>query len=198
MGVASFGERALLASFTGGVFRRDQPQEFHQFSWGIKTGQVANFGDHGDGHGALHATESLQGFDHRVQTPGLHVLVEFLVETLEAFDVFGHRTDIFLEHDLLRRGRTDALREPPEMGEAPVGPAGVADIVSEQEGFEAKLGVLAIAEGIFTGSGEIANRCIVHCGDIDEGEIPRACQPHQLHGVSAVGFDAVSSLFGKK
>src|SRR5919201_5076144 len=45
MGVASFGDRALLASLNGGIFRRDQPQEFHQFSWGIKTGQVANFGD---------------------------------------------------------------------------------------------------------------------------------------------------------
>src|SRR5215813_13260284 len=124
--------------------------------------------------------------------------LEFLVETLEACGVFGYRTDIFLEHDVLRWGRTSDLREPPEMGRAPSGPAGVADIVSEQEGFEAKLGVLAIAEGIFTSSGEIANRFIVHFGNIHDSEIPRACQPRQLQGVSAVGFDAVSRLFGNK
>jgi hypothetical protein len=63
---------------------------------------------------------------------------------------------------------------------------------------EAQLGVLAIAEGIFTGSGEIADRFIVHWGDIHDSEIPRAGQPRQLHGVSAVGFDAVTSLFGNK
>ena len=110
----------------------------------------------------------------------------------------GHRTDICLEHDVLRRGRADDLREPPEMGRAPIGPAGVADILAEQEGFETKLGVFAIADGIFTGSGELANRFIVHFGDIHGCEIPRACQPGQLHGVTAVGFDAVTSLFGNQ
>src|SRR5262244_4615536 len=133
-----------------------------------------------------------------MQTPGMHVLLELLVETLEAVSVFGYRTDIFLEHDLLCRRRADDLGKPPEMGRAPIGPAGVADIMAEQEGFETELGVLAIAEGIFTGAGEIANRFIVHCGDIHDSEIPRAGQPGQLHGVSAVGFDAVTSLFGDK
>src|SRR5215831_6518599 len=86
----------------------------------------------------------------------------------------------------------------PEMGRAPIGPAGGADIGSEPEGFAAKLGVLAIAACIVTGSGEIANRFIVHCGHMHDSESPRACQPRQLQGVSAVGFDAVSRLWGKK
>ena len=34
------------------------------------------------------------------------------------------------------------------------------------------------------------------CGDIDHGEITRARQPGQLHGVPAVGFDAVTGLLG--
>src|SRR5262245_10885551 len=131
MGIASFGDRALLAALPGGIFRRDQSQEFHQFSRGIKTGEVAYFGDHGDGHRALHTTERLQGFDHRVQPPGLYVLVEFLVETLVAFGVFSDRPDIFLKDDVLRRGRADALREPPEMGWAPMSLARVADIMAE-------------------------------------------------------------------
>jgi hypothetical protein len=43
----------------------------HQCSRGLKTGEVASCGDHGDGYRAWHTTESLQGFDHCVQTPGL-------------------------------------------------------------------------------------------------------------------------------
>jgi hypothetical protein len=66
MGVASFGDRALVAALPRGLCRRDQPQALHQCSWGVKPGQVAKFGDQGDGHRAWHATECLQGFDHRV------------------------------------------------------------------------------------------------------------------------------------
>jgi hypothetical protein len=109
MRVASLGDRALVAALPGGICRRDQPQELHQCTWGIKPGQVAKCGDHGDGHRAWHATERLQGFDHRVQTPGLHVLVAFLVETLEALGVVSDRAAICLEHDWLRRSRADDL-----------------------------------------------------------------------------------------
>jgi len=124
--------------------------------------------------------------------------MEFLVETLEAFSVFSDRPDIFLEHDLLRRGRADDLREPPEMGWAPIGLARVADIVSEQEGFEAKLGVLEIAEGIFTGPRQVPDGFIFHLGDIDRGEISRASQAGQLQGVSTVCFDPITGLFGNE
>src|SRR5215468_11961324 len=48
--------------------------------------------------------------------------------------------DVFLKDDLLRGGRTDHLAEPAEMGWAPVGSPGIADIVSQQEGFEPQLG----------------------------------------------------------
>ena len=175
-----------------------RPKNFISSLGVSKRREVANFGHHGDGHGELHTAQGLKGFDHRVQTPGLHVLLEFLFETLEAFGVFADGSDIFLKDDLLRRCGADHFREPPEMGRAPSGPAGVADIVSEQEGFESKLGVLEIAEGIFTCPGEVSNGFIFHLGDIDRGEITRARQAGQLHGVPAVGFDAVTGLFGNE
>src|SRR5262249_3563213 len=106
-----------------------------------------------------------------MQTPRLHVILQCLFETLETFGVFVHRSDVFLKDDLLRRCWTEHLGEPPEMGRAPVGPARVADIVSEPEGFEAKLGVLAIAEGILTGSRELTHGFIFYLGDIDRGEV---------------------------
>jgi hypothetical protein len=70
----------------------------------------------GDGHGELHTPQRLQGLDHRLRPPGLHLLVEFVFETLQALSVLVHGPDIFLEDDLLRRGRTDHLREPAQAG----------------------------------------------------------------------------------
>ena len=72
----------------------------------------------------------------------------------------------------------------------------LADIVSEQERFESKLGVFESAEGIFTGSAEVATGFVFHLGDIDAGEVTGAHQAGQWHGVPAVGFDAVTGLFG--
>jgi hypothetical protein len=88
--------------------------------------------------------------------------------------VFVDRADIFLKDHVLSGGGTDHLREPPEMGRAPGGTAGIADIVPEQEGFETELGRLEVPEGIFAGAAEIANGFIFHRGNIDRGEITRA------------------------
>ena len=78
--------------------------------------------------------------------------------------VFAHRTDIFLKDDLLNGRGTDHFREPSQVGRAPIGPAHVPDIVSEQEGFETELGVFQIADGVFTRAGEVTNGFIFHLG----------------------------------
>ena len=71
MGVAGFGNRPLAALLPRGIFRGDQAQKFHQFSWALKTGEVAHFRHQGDGHGELHPTQGLQGLDHRVTSATL-------------------------------------------------------------------------------------------------------------------------------
>lgn len=134
MGVPGFGHGTLLASLARGVFRGNQPQEFHQFSWILKTREVAKFGHYGDGHSELHPAQGLQGLDHRVQTPGFDLLLELLVEPLEAFGMLLNRTDVFLKDDLLSRGGTDDLREPPQVGRAPIRLAG-ADVPTSQLDF---------------------------------------------------------------
>jgi hypothetical protein len=100
----------------------------------------------------------------------LDVSVEFLLQTLEAVGVFGDGTAIFVKDDLWRRGRADYCREPSEMGRAPMGPAHVADIVSEPERFEAKRGVFELAEGIVTSPAEVTHGFVFHLGDLDRGE----------------------------
>ena len=110
--------------------------------------------------------------------------------------MFGDRADVFLEDDLLRRGGTDDLAEPAEVGRAPGGPARIADIVPQEKGFEPELRGLEIADGIFTRPAQVTNGFIFDLGHIDRGEVPRAHQAGQLDGVTAVGFDPIAGLFG--
>jgi hypothetical protein len=101
----------------------------------------------------------------------LHVLVEFVLEPVEAFGMLLHCSAVFLQNNLLRGRGTDHCREPPQVGRAPIGPAGVADIVAQQKGFKTELGVFAITDGICTRPGEVAHGFIVDLGDIDHSEI---------------------------
>jgi hypothetical protein len=100
------------------------------------------------------------------------------------------------ERRVAESGGPDHFGEPPEMGRTPIGPAGVAALMSQQERLEAKFGVFASAEGICTGPAEVANGFIFKAGDIDGGEIPRACQPGPWPGVPAVGVDPIPGLCG--
>ena len=103
---------------------------------------------------------------------GVTLLAEFLVQTPEALGVLRDGTDVFLQDDVLCRGGTDDFREPPEGGRAPIGPARLADILAEQEGFESARGIFEIADRIFARPREILDRFIVHFGDIHGGEVP--------------------------
>jgi hypothetical protein len=56
------------------------------------------------------------------------------------------------------RGRgTAPCRAPPQVGRAPMGPAGVAESVSAPQGLETAWGVLEIPAGIVTSPGEGAH-----------------------------------------
>jgi hypothetical protein len=102
----------------------------HELSRVINAGQVPEFGDEGDNHRPLHATEGLERFHDRVEPPGFDMFVEFLFQPMEPFGVFGHRPHIFLKDDLLRWGGTHDLAEPAQVRWAPGGPAGIPDIMS--------------------------------------------------------------------
>ena len=119
MGVACLGDRSLATLLTGGMFRGHQAHKLPEFPWTLKACQVTYFGHQGDRHGALPPTQRLEGLDHRGQTPGVDLLVEFMCETLEACVVFAHGSDIFLENDVLRWGGTDDFREPSAGGPGP-------------------------------------------------------------------------------
>ena len=87
-----------------------------------------------------------------------------LFETPESLGVFIDRAVIFLEDNLLPGCGTDDFGELSPRGGIPGGPARIADIVSEQEGFEPEFCRLAITEGTFACPREIASGFIPTVG----------------------------------
>jgi hypothetical protein len=118
-----------------------------------------------------------------------------LLQASQALRQVVDRAAIFLEDDVLGRCGADDLREPSERGGTPMGATGIADIVTQQEGFEPDLGRFEVLGGVFTGSSQVTNGFIFEFGDLDRGEITRAPQASELDSVTAVGFDAIASLF---
>jgi hypothetical protein len=197
-GVPGVGHGPVLAPLPRGIGCRDPPQEFHQVSWVSDTRHSSHFCSHGDGHRAWHPTQGLKGRDHRVQTPRFDRCVAFLCETLEAFGGCVDGSDLFLATEWLGRGGTHDGREPPEMGRAPMCPARVADSVPEPAGLETALGVLEIAEGLFTRPRAVSSGFLFDLGDIDRGAITRARQAGPLHGVPTIRCDPITRLVGQQ
>ena len=169
---AGVRDAALATPFTTGVFRRRQAQVTHELAGGLHTGQSAQFGDDGDGHGALDATQGLEGLDHRGQTPSVHLLVACLVKTLEAFGVCGDGPHVFLEDDVRGWSRTAHFRAPPEVGRAPSGLARLAHILPEEKGCEAEFGGFEIAQGLFASAAQVPDGFVRDLWDRDRGQIP--------------------------
>ena len=67
--------------------------------------------------------------------------------------------------------------------------------MAEQEGFAPPLGCLPIPERLFPRPAQVTHRFIVDGGDVDWGEVARAHEPGEWHGITPVGFDAVTCLF---
>ena len=198
VGVTGCGHRPLPAVVASRGLRGHQPHALHQCSGGLNACQVTTVGHHGDGHGQWNTTQGLKRLDHWRQTPRCAVVLQVLLQAPKPFGVFVNRTDLCLQDDGLRWDRADHLREPPQVGRAPIGPAHVTDIVSAHEGFETARGVFASADGICTCPSQIAHGFIVDCGDRDGGEITRARQASQLPGslrcvvTRAPGFVGIS------
>ena len=126
----------------------------------------------GAGHGAWPTAPGVPCLDHWVHTPGLHVIVPCLFETLEAVGLLMHGTAICLKDDVRRRGGTDPRRAPLAVGRAPMGPAHLTDLLSQHKGVQTALVVVASAAGLCTHPGAIAHGCIFDVGAIDGGAIP--------------------------
>jgi hypothetical protein len=198
MGMARLGDTALTTALATGICRRGEAEITHLLSGVVNTCEVTQCRHAGDGDGALHPTQGLEDLNHGDQAPGLDLLMACARKPLQAFGGLVHRPDGCLADDLLRGGGTDHLREPAEVGWAPGGPPSIAEIVSQQKGFEPEFGGLQLAQGILAGTTEVTNGFLLDRGDLDRCEIARAQQAGPWHGVTTVGFDAIAGLFGNQ
>jgi hypothetical protein len=82
MSVPRRGERALPPPLTTGVFRGGQASVTHELSGVVTARQLCEFCDDGDGDRNLPAPPGVQGLDHRLQPPGVHLLAECVCKTL--------------------------------------------------------------------------------------------------------------------
>jgi hypothetical protein len=162
MGVPRLGNRALPAPLTTGVFGGGRSQVTPELAGGIKARQITQCRDDGDGHGALHPPQGLQGRDHRLQAPGLHRLVACVFEPVPACSGRVHRPDIFLEDDLRRGSRTDPCREPAQVSRTPGGLACVADVVPQPKRCETERGGLEAPNDVFTSPAQVADGSVLH------------------------------------
>ena len=124
--------------------------------------------------------------------------MEFLCETLQTFRVLVDSADICLQDNVLGRGRTDHVREPPEMGRVPGGLTCITYVVPQQKSLQPKFRGLQVLDGIFPRAAQVAAGCICDFGHIDGSEVPRAHALGQLQGITAVGFHAIPGLFGNQ
>jgi len=124
--------------------------------------------------------------------------MEFLFEALETLGVVGDRVHASLEDNLLGRRGTDHLTEPAQVGWAPGGAAGRADLVTPENGCEASLGRRELAPRLVTGSPQVADGFVLDLRDIDRRESTRAPQAGHLEGVTPVGLDPSARLLGEE
>jgi hypothetical protein len=170
--ITSFRERPLPASLPRGRLCGDQPQACHELSGMLAAREVAECSDRGDRHRAWHATQGLEGFDHRVETPDGDRFLACLFQTLEAVGGLAHGADLCLAHDVVGRCGTDPFREPAEGGCSPGGAARGAASVSAQEGCEPTRGGLELPAGICASPTQIPHGFLCNCGHINRGASP--------------------------
>ena len=175
MGVARLGQAALLTTWPTGIFCRRQPPIIHELSGVIDARQVAAFGHHGHRDRALDAPYGLERLDHGLEAPGVHLVLECVFETLQARGLFGHGLAVCLQDHWLRRGGTDHLTEPAQVGRAPIGSPCRADSVPQPEGFEPPLGRLQIPAGLFTRPAQVADGF-----SVDGGHRPGVRSPERI------------------
>ena len=168
----------------------------HELSRMLKACPVSQCRHGGHRHGALDPAQGLEGLDHRREAPGLHLLVECVFQTPQAFSLCSNGLDVFLKDQLLRGGGTHHVAEPSQVGGTPVGPTCLADSVPQHEGCAPHRGRLQIPPGLVPCPAQSAEGCSVDGGTRPRGEVPGAQQPGPWPGVTPVGCDPIARLCG--
>ena len=101
--IAHFGDAALLAVGSGGVFAGNQSEVTHQLAGMVKAVEVAQFGHQRGGVEQRHPAQTHQRPHRRLPAPARHRPLNFLVVTFQSLGGFADHLEHFLKDDLLDR-----------------------------------------------------------------------------------------------
>ena len=195
-GIPGFGDRALAAFLAAGVLGGDEADEGSELAWVVKTGEVTELGNDGQGDDPLNAAQCLESLDHGPQTPLGGEFEEFLLDPREAFDLLVNGTQKFLEDDLLGGSRTDDPGEVTPVSRTPIGSTCVVKPKAQEEGLESELGGLEGDASGVAGATQITEGLVFDPGDVDRAQIAGAQEARELDGISSVGLDPIPGPLG--
>ena len=122
----------------------------------------------------LDAAKGFERLGHRPPAPVSTFGGNRLLEPLDSGGGFVDGLHVFLEGDLLRRGRQFEVRDPAPMRLRPGALARVADVVSQQQRGKPLARLALHDDRVFARAHEIAHRLIGRIGHVDRGELARA------------------------
>ena len=191
MAVSRLGDSAEAPLAAAGVLAWNETQVSHELPGIVEAGEIAHFGDDGDGDGELDTTECLKSFDDRVETPGCGELLQFGLEMSETFGMLRDGSDVFLENDLLSRRRADDFGEPAKMCLVPVRFSDITDVEAKEKGLEPELGGFQIGDCVLSSPAEVPDCFVFEPGDIDWVQIAGPHETGELNGIAGIGLDPI-------
>jgi hypothetical protein len=196
MGMPRVGHAAVRTPCPAHICRGRELQIMQALAGVLDARQGAQCGSGGDRDRALDTAEGLAGLDHRLQTPGVPLRVACACQTAQTCRLCRDGLDVFVKDHLRRRGGTLPCAQPAQGGGTPIGPPWRAASMPPHEGCASPRGRLPVSPGLFPRPTQGADRCIVDGRHLHRGEVPRAQEPGQWHGVTPVGCDPVARLCG--
>src|ERR1700687_5094529 len=139
----------------------------------FKSRQVTEFREHSDGRDELHTAHRLQPEYGRIEPPVDDRLAQGRLETLACPQRVLDRASMFVKRQLLPLAVKRMLTQPASMGWAPVGVAGIAHPVREQERLQSMPRLSEVISGACPRASQIPERFIFNAWHVHGRQVTR-------------------------
>ena len=171
-----------------------QPEIGHQLSWVVETLEISDLGHHRHRDDERDASHRLNRLDHRCQRPARQQICDLASQLLDPRFGIGHRVDIVLKDDLLRRVLEPHRRQPAPVCLGPALLAGIDATVPQQKPLQM---LPRLAQNPHRGRprpNKVAHRLMRRIRHPHRRQLARAVQLRQHHRIAAVRLHPVARL----
>jgi hypothetical protein len=175
------------------VLAGHEPHVSHELARVVEAEEVLQLGDQGHSGDQLYAAQCLQRLDEWSQAPVGQRVAHGLLQPADPGAGFGDRMQVLLEADLLGRVLELDGSEPAQVRSRPGALAGVRGAVAQKECLEAVAAIALLAHGVVPGAHQVADRFVGAVGNAYDCQVIGTRQACQLHGVTAIGLDALTA-----